>query len=140
MDGPYTIPDLTTELKFTTSRSSGPGGQNVNKLETKVELRWNIVLSTLIDESLKRRLMNELANFISKEGIFVLSDQSSRSQYKNKATCVEKFYSLLGEAIKEQKKRIKTAIPKVVKQKRLLEKKRTGVLKVMRRVDRNDLD
>jgi ribosome-associated protein len=78
------IPDLTSEIVFQTSRSGGPGGQNVNKVSTKVELYFDINASSSLNDWQKQRLFEKLANKISQEGVLRLVCQTERSQLKNK--------------------------------------------------------
>ena len=103
-----TLPDgrsLTTELSWSASRSSGPGGQNVNKVSTKVELRFNVGNSSLLTPEEKALLMDKLAKRINSQGELVLVSQSERTQLKNKVAVTGKFYSLLAAALKPRKKR-----------------------------------
>ena len=76
--------DLSSECIFAASRSSGPGGQNINKVNTKVELRFNITDSKILNDSEKELLLEKLASRINQEGLLILSSQSERSQLKNK--------------------------------------------------------
>jgi ribosome-associated protein len=105
------------------SRSSGKGGQNVNKLSTKVELHFDYLNSSLLNEEQKALVANKLAGFINKEGILKIVSQEDRSQLLNKQNTIEKFYILLEKAFKKKKKRIPTKRSKQSKLKRLKTKK-----------------
>ncbi len=111
--------DFTTELVFSASRSSGPGGQNVNKVSTKMELRFHVVNSALLSEDEKKLLMEKLGSRINKEGELVMVSQSERTQLKNKETVIEKFYNLLTKALKPRKKRKPTRPTAAAREKRL---------------------
>ncbi len=111
------------EVTFRTGRSSGPGGQAVNKLSTRVELIFKVEESSVLTEREKKRLLLRLKNRISKEGILVVAAEDQRSQYQNKELAKERFIALLDEALKEPKKRIKTGPTKSSVEKRLKEKK-----------------
>ena len=122
----FTLPDgrsLTTELSFSATRSSGPGGQNVNKVSTKVELRFNVADSTVLSEDEKALLMDKLAKRVTHEGELVLVSQSERTQLKNKLAVTEKFYSLIAAALKPRKKRKPTRPSAAAREKRLENKK-----------------
>ncbi|MCB0641029.1 MAG: aminoacyl-tRNA hydrolase [Phaeodactylibacter sp.] len=88
-------PNLDGELVFRFSRSQGSGGQHVNKVATRVELRFNILESQLLDDASKEKLLTKLSNRISKEGDLILSSQATRSQHRNKQAVQAKFYELL---------------------------------------------
>jgi ribosome-associated protein len=115
--------DFSSEWKFTMSRSSGKGGQNVNKLSTKVELHFDYLNSNLISDEQKDLVATKLAGFINKEGILKIVSQEDRSQLLNKENTIEKFYALLEKAFKKKKKRIPTKRSKQSKLKRLKAKK-----------------
>jgi len=111
------------ELVFTTSRSSGPGGQHVNKVSTKVELRFHIPNSVLLNDEEKDVLLLKLKNKINSKGELIIVSQDERSQFKNKEKAIEKFYELLQKALTPPKKRKPTKPTQASKEKRL-EKKR----------------
>lgn len=96
---------LERELTFMTSRSGGAGGQHVNKVESKVELRFHVAASALLTDVEKAQIQQKLASRINNEGYLQLICQESRSQQQNKALCVERLYELLSQAIRKQKKR-----------------------------------
>ena len=113
---------IIAEVHFKASLSSGPGGQHVNKVNTKIELRFYIDDSKLFSEEEKGILKEKLANKINNDGYLVLSSQSERTQLKNKEKAVEKFFLLLEKALKPVKKRKPTKPTKASKEKRLKEK------------------
>ena len=114
---------LHTELDFKAVRSSGAGGQNVNKVSTKVILNWNSLDSSGLSENQLIRIREKLANRINKEGILILECDETRSQLKNKELVTKRFLYLLENALIVAKKRIATKIPKSVIRKRLNDKK-----------------
>ncbi len=125
--------DFGPELTFTASRSSGPGGQNVNKLSTKVELRFNILQSTLLSEEEKATILEKLSTKINSYGELIVVSQSERSQLQNKEKTIERFYTLLAKALMPVKKRKPTRLPRAAKEKRLEEKRLTGEKKERRK-------
>ena len=121
------------EFVFQASRSSGPGGQNVNKVSSKVELRFNITSSALLTDDEKIIIGDKLFNKINKSGELVLIAQTDRSQLKNKEKVIEKFYLLLEKALIPQKKRHKTKPTKASIEKRLVSKKVKSLIKSARK-------
>lgn len=115
--------DFSSELSYTASQSGGPGGQNVNKVNTKITLRFDIGNSTLLNEDEKQRLRDKLSNKISNDDILIITAESERTQLKNKEEATRKFYSLLKQAFTKKKKRKATKPTKAAKQKRLKEKR-----------------
>ena len=111
--------DFTGELTFTASRSSGPGGQNVNKVSTKVELRFNIGESRLLTELEKDLIREKLGKKISSEDDLIIVSQSERTQLKNKEKTIGKFYELLVKALTPKKRRKPTKPSGESKEKRL---------------------
>ncbi|MDQ1085742.1 MULTISPECIES: alternative ribosome rescue aminoacyl-tRNA hydrolase ArfB [unclassified Siphonobacter] len=97
--------DLSSELQFQTSRSSGPGGQNVNKVESKVEVRLNIPASQILNEEQKQKIQQRLKSQLTTEGDLVVTSQESRSQMKNKELAVKKLYAVLTKAFEEPRVR-----------------------------------
>ena len=124
---------LESECIFSASRSSGPGGQNVNKVNTKVELRFGIEKSVVLSEKEKKRIILKLGNKINAEGQLLLFAQSSRSQLENKRIVLEKFFTLVEKALTVQKKRLKTKPTKASKLKRLESKKQQAIKKQSRK-------
>jgi ribosome-associated protein len=126
------IPDFSSEFTFITSRSSGAGGQNVNKVNTKVELRFDIDNSKLLTEDEKIRIKEKLDTKITDEGILRIVSQAERSQLKNKENCIEKFYKMISKALIIPKKRTATKPSKRAIQKRLTNKRKEAEKKALR--------
>jgi ribosome-associated protein len=127
------IRNFENEFLFAASRSSGPGGQNVNKLSTKVELRFNLLLTNLLSEPEKQLVFQKLKNKINKEGELVLVSQSERTQLMNKHEVAEKFYKLVSSAITIRPNRKATRPTFSSRIKRLEEKKNRGTIKRLRK-------
>jgi len=115
--------DFSNEFVFSTSRSGGPGGQNVNKVNTKVELRFSIPNSILLSEIEKQVLLDKLASKLTLEDELIIVSQSERSQLGNKDKCVEKFYLIISKSLKPRKKRIASKPTRASKEKRIEGKK-----------------
>ena len=121
------------EFIYSTSRSSGPGGQNVNKVSTKVELRFNLVSTSILTEEEKEIILIKLKNKINKESEIILVSQSERTQLMNKISVTEKFYDLVSKALTKQKKRRSTIPTLSSKIKRLEGKRSRGNIKKLRK-------
>lgn len=126
------IPDLSSEFQFLTSRSSGPGGQNVNKVNSKVELRFDIQNSTLLPDEQKEILLVKLSSKISSEGILSIVSQRDRSQFANKEDAISKFYLFISKALKPVKPRKSTRPTKGSVERRLTGKRIKSEIKQTR--------
>ncbi|SFN80724.1 ribosome-associated protein [Algoriphagus ornithinivorans] len=115
--------DFLKELDFQTARSSGPGGQNVNKVESKVQLYFDVQNSTVLSDEEKEKLSQKFKNKIDLEGKLQLQSQEKRSQIQNKELVVKKFYDLLRKAFEKRKIRKATKPTKAAVEKRIKEKK-----------------
>ncbi len=123
----------TDEIEFKFIRSSGPGGQNVNKVSTGVQLRFNILDSECVPSGIKSRLFRIAHNKINKEGYLVLESQKFRTQAANKKDLLRRFTELLIQASVKPKKRFKTKPSKQSIEKRLEMKSKRSKLKQTRR-------
>lgn len=115
--------NLLSEISFSTSRSSGPGGQNVNKVNTKASLRWNVAESAILLPDQKALLLKKWAKRLTVDGSLLIVSQEKRSQLQNKEDALSKLNQLLKEAFAKKKTRKKTKPSKVAVQKRLNQKK-----------------
>jgi len=124
------------EFVFQATRSSGPGGQNVNKVSSKVELRFNIEASACLTDDEKSVILAKLANKINKLGELVIVAQTDRSQLKNKEKAAEKFYLLIEKALTPRKKRLKTGPTRASVERRLESKRvQSGIKNARKDVD-----
>jgi ribosome-associated protein len=121
------------EFVYSTSRSGGPGGQNVNKVSTKVELRLSLILTSLFTEEEKSLLFKKLKNKINKDGELILVSQFERTQLMNKKAVTDKFFELVSGALTLPAKRRSTKPTVTSKMKRLEVKKIRGYVKVTRK-------
>ncbi len=117
------------ELTYRSSRSSGPGGQNVNKVETRVTLLFDITGSAVLDETQKELVRQRLATRINKKGVLRVISQKHRTQNANRETARTKLAELLAEALRPRRPRRRTKTPKKARRRRLEDKKRRGELK-----------
>ena len=125
--------DYAAEFEFQTSRSSGPGGQHVNKVETRVSLKFSVPDSKLLSEPEKERLLKKWEKRLSSEGVILISSEKHRSQLQNKEETVKVFRSLLEKAFTDPKPRKKTKPSKSAIQKRLDSKKKQSTKKEQRK-------
>ncbi len=125
--------NIETEFLYSSSRSGGPGGQNVNKVSSKVELRFSVILTSLFSETEKEIIFKKLRNKINNEGELILVAQTERTQLMNKKVVTEKFYELLSKALTLPKKRNPTRPTLSSKIKRLDGKRSRGIIKKLRK-------
>lgn len=126
------LPNIKPELRFQTSRSGGAGGQHVNKVETKVEVRFDIRNSEVLTDSLKNKLTERLASKLTTDGVLTVTSQASRSQLKNKELAVKKTFKILKKALHEPKKRKPSKPSKGAIEDRLKSKKNHSIKKALR--------
>jgi ribosome-associated protein len=120
------------ELKFSYSRSSGPGGQNVNKVNTRVTLWFDVANSPSLSDDQNELIRNHLPTRINKEGVLRVVSQKHRTQASNRDEAVERFASLLGESLTEALPRRKRSVPMAARERRLDEKKHRSRIKASR--------
>ncbi len=124
---------LETEVVFTATRSSGPGGQNVNKVNTQVELRFSVKNSGLFSDEEKDRIILKLKNRINSESELIITSQTGRTQLDNKEKAMEKFFELIEKALTVRKKRLKSTPTAASRLKRLESKKNQALKKQLRK-------
>jgi len=124
---------LIREVDFRTSRSSGPGGQHVNKTESRVELLWSPQESDCLSEAQKLMVAGRLSNRISDEGVLILVSEKYRSQHRNRADVTERFLDLILSSLVPAKKRRPTRPTRSSVEKRIRSKKIRGDIKRSRR-------
>lgn len=124
---------LRSELQFKAVRSSGSGGQNVNKVASKAVLSWDVNASQAITAEERERILDKLASRISNEGLLQISSEADRSQLKNRTNAEKKLLRLVAQALEIAKPRKATAIPFSVKMERLANKKSKSEIKQNRR-------
>lgn len=128
------IASLIKECRFQTARSGGKGGQNVNKVSTKMELYFDIAASAVFTEEEKQRLLLKLKTKLTDNGILQIVSQSERTQIGNRKRVIEKFEKLITKSLIEPKKRIAVKVSKQEKEKRLLDKKKLSEKKQNRKI------
>ena len=130
------IPD--EEFHWSYARSSGPGGQNVNKVASKAVLRWDVANTPSLPRDVKARLKIQQANRITTEGVLIITSQQHRDQERNRQDCLEKLRSMIRQAAIAPKKRRPTRPTRGSQERRLHAKKRRAVLKTGRRAHIED--
>lgn len=130
---PFTMKDFTTELTFKTSRSSGAGGQHVNKVETSVTVLWSFMESDLFSPFEKRKIAEKLKNRINSEHILQVTVSEFRTQFKNKKRVTEKILELVDDALIIPKIRLKSKPSRGKIEKRLKSKKMISEKKANRK-------
>jgi ribosome-associated protein len=122
-----------SEISFRYSRSSGPGGQNVNKVATKVTLLFEVRSSKALTDDQKARIEERLTNRISSAGVLHVTSQRHRTRSANQRDVVERFADLIGGALHERRRRKRTRLPSSAKKRRLETKRRRSHVKTLRR-------
>ena len=121
-----------SELEFEFARSGGPGGQNVNKVETKVTVRWDLASSPSLAPEQRARLEAELANRITKDGVLRVTSQRHRTREANRSAALARFVEIVADALVEKAPRKRTRTPAKAKRKRLEAKRRRSDKKALR--------
>ena len=124
---------LLTELQFKAVRSSGPGGQNVNKVSSKVVLTFDLVNSKSLSDEEKERVLKKLKSKLTLEGILILNCDEDRSQLKNKEIVTKRFLEIITKSLHVPKERKATKVPKSVIEKRLKDKSSVAEIKQNRK-------
>jgi ribosome-associated protein len=128
--------DFKKEWQISAQKSSGAGGQNVNKVNTKIELRFSIPDSSLLSQQEKEQLLKSLSGKLSKNQELIITSENERSQKMNKEDAVEKFYKILEKNLVKRRKRIPTKPTRASRKRRIDEKKKRSEKKDRRRADK----
>lgn len=127
------VEDLENELVFSASRSGGPGGQNVNKVNSKITLTFDVANSQILSETEKEKILTSLSSWISKEGVLLITASETRSQLQNKEIAIDKLDKQLVKAFSKKKIRRATKPTKSSVKARIEGKKKVGVKKKLRK-------
>jgi len=126
------------ELRLRFTRSSGPGGQHVNKAATQVELAFNVARSASLSQEQKERILSKLRSYVSRRGVLRVACQSTRSQRQNRQEAIERFQTLMRRALRVPKPRKPTRPTRASHERRLAAKRRRSLLKRQRRLRPDD--
>ena len=126
------------ELRFEFARSSGPGGQNVNKVETKVTLLFDVRNTLSLSDERRANVEERLSSRITKHGVLRVTSQRHRTREANRRAAVERFIVLLADALTEEEPRVSTKVPKAQRRRRRDDKQRRSRAKVLRRKPEDD--
>ncbi len=127
-----------SELDYEFARSSGPGGQNVNKVETKVTLKFVVADSSALTDDQKRRVSEGLANRITKDGVLRVTSQRHRTREANRHAAIGRFIELVDDALAVRTPRKKTRVSRAAKRRRIEGKKKRGQVKRLRKPPKID--
>ena len=120
------------ELEIITSRSGGPGGQHVNKSDTRITIKWNVIKTQALNEMQKNLVMHKLQSSLTTEGDLIIHSSASRSQQQNKEEALEKLKKIVRQALHIPKKRLKTKVPEAIQESRLRKKAQRATIKKLR--------
>ncbi len=126
------------EFRFEYMRASGPGGQNVNKVSSKVRLRWNVVESPSVDPGVKQRIKENYRSRLNSDGEFLVTSQKTRDREVNREDCLEKLAEMIRQVASPPRRRRKTRPTRASKERRLKGKKQRSQQKRLRRKPRRD--
>jgi ribosome-associated protein len=132
--------NLDNELTLEYIRSSGPGGQNVNKVATAVQLRFDVTNSPSLASDIKGRLIRLAGKRVTADGVLIIEAKKYRTQEQNREDAIERFYELISRAREKPKQRHKTKPTKASKEERLKSKKKRGAIKKNRKIEKGIFD
>jgi len=128
------------ELHFDFVRAAGPGGQNVNRVATAVQLRFDVRESPSLPEDVRERLIRLAGNKINKDGILIINARRFRTQTRNRQDAIDRLTEIIRQAVQRKKPRRKTKPSRAARERRLKEKRKRSQIKKLRRVKKGDMD